>query len=386
MNQDSLVIVVDSNRSRQIFPGNSSSNFSNQLNKVFDFSGHEVALIKLFYHDKVDVQVLPLSPIPKTGSPFYDIQHHQNLFYVNETLTAQVNFKKRFAEFNSFISQINNLFSVSNISANFQISVDSEGKPKTVTLFYAFDYGYSMFFGELSTILGFGTQKGFTVGQHVASNPPDLEKFNQLPLTHDFFIQRSKWKMTTILLPQLYDPTLDEICISITTAAAEKGYRVAAIVNDEDNTLTVNTFSNDIYVTFSTFLNDYMKLPVRHGWNGLSTHPVPREIINPHEILPGNYISGSAEVEPPISTKVIVSCGLSLTNYLEAIPLQLLQVFARQISEEEIIFEPLNPIYFPVTQFETGYINIQLCDENQKLLPELTKPTLAVLHFRRKLW
>lgn len=387
MNQDSLIIVVDSEKSRNVFPENNSCSFSNRLNSTVRFSEHEVALIKLFYHDKyVSEESLKKPLVEKTGKSFYDETKHQNTMYVNEVLLKETSIQKTYDALEHFMYVLNQRMVTGDVSASFKLDKDEQGNPLKVTFVYRYDFGNRIRLGQLAEILGFEDIE-YAMGVYESSKLPNTTKFDEYTKDHSFVLQRRKWKMTRITLPQLQDPSLDDICFSITASAAEAGYRIAAIVDDEREELTINTFSQDIYLSLSGFLNNYLQLTFRHSFSGYSVVSVPKDIINPYvPAAATNFLEGSSTPAKHIPTKVLVQCGLSLTNYFESQPMQLLQIFSRTEGNGEILFDPPNPLYFPVTNFETSFVNIKMMDEHLSPLPVIDKPTTAVLHFRRKIW
>lgn len=378
------MIVVSSDKSRNIFPSNTSSSFSNQLASTLKLAEHEVGLIKLFYHDNyVSEEARRKARLKKPGHPFFDLEKNQNSIYVNEIVQTDIPINKTTEDFSAFIRDVNTALSQQLVNGEISVNLDSQGKPTQTTFVYRFDYGFRVYFGHLAEILGF-ENKEYPLGVHESSNPPNLTKFKALAHDYQFMVKKRKWKMTKVSLPQLEDPALDDICLQITKSCADRGYRIAAILDEEKALLTINTFSEDIYLSLSNYLNDYLKLPFRMVFNGLSTVAISVEAIDPF----GSIVhDSSAEAAPAIpTTQILVQCGLSVTNYVATQPMQLLQIFPRQEGKRQFALEVLSPIYFPVTPSETSFVSILLLDEHLNPLPEQSKPTTAVLHFRKRLW
>lgn len=350
-----------------------------------NLESYEMALIKLYYHDdyvnNFDGQLLP---VERSGEPFFDLSLNQNVVWLNQLKISNYNVGKTYPYLHTFVNGLNAHMNRFGVKSKFTVEFAEGGIPTKVTLEYTFDFGYKLFLGDnLNTILGF-SGNDFDEGTYTSDLPLNLEEFEKLPATTVFRIEKRKWVINKIILEQLYDPTLDDICISISAGCAKKGFTVQAVVDEEENTLTINTFEDNIYVTLSSFLNQYLKIPWRTEFKNSTTVTVPRNVINPYEPFARTYLKSTESLRILSPNKIFVVSTLCTQHFYESKQLPYLQVFNRTEGRQEITFEANPPIYIQVSPFETSTINIKLLDDNLNLLPIRDEPTVCLLHFKKK--
>jgi hypothetical protein len=344
-----------------------------------------MALLKLFYHDdyvnNYDGQLLPSE---RTGEPFFDLDKNQNIVWVNELKFSLLNVQKTYTFLHTFVNGLNGHLSQFEAKAKFTLEFGEGGVPIKCTLVYAPDYGNHLFLDDnLNDYLGF-TRNDFESGTYVSDKPLNIDGFNKLPTTFNFRIERRRWGLHKVLIDQLYDPTLDDIAISISGACAKSGFRIQVLVDEEANTLTINTFSETIFVSLSSFLNQYLKLPWKTEFRISTTVSVPRYVINPFAPFAKYYLSETKSEKLFSPNKIFVTSTLSKQHYFERLPIPLLQVINRIPGRQELVYVANPPIYTPICDFENSTINIQLLDDNLNNLPVREEATICVLHFKRK--
>lgn len=383
--ENSFFLVVHSQKSQEYFPNNTSSNFTNKLQTNMNLQNYEVALVTLYYHDdfvnNYDGQLLP---IERSGVPFFDLQKNENVIWVNQLKRSSYNIQKTYPYLHTFINGMNAHLNRFGIKAKFTVEFGEGGVPISVIFKYELDYGYKLYFDDnLNDYLGF-SKNDFEEGEYKSDKPLDIEGFEKLPNDTVFRLEKRRWAISKVELEQLFDPTLDDIAVAISSGCAKVGFTVQAAVDEDENTLTINTFGDTIFIRLSSYLRNYLKLPYGTEFKGRTTVTVPRNVINPYEPFGKTYLKANETFQVSSPSKVFVLCTLCTTHYYETKPLPILQILNRTEGRQEITFQSNPLIYTQVNSFDASTINIRLVDDNLNLLPERDEASVCILHFKKK--
>lgn len=382
--QDSFVVVLHSRKSMQQCPSNTSSNFTNILPKNLHLDGYDVALVQLSYHDNLRM-IKPYTPITKSGQGYFDTYYNvDNKVSVFSLKGNKMNVTKSYEMFGDFVTGLNQSFQAASISATVVAEYAYGGIAKSITLTYSNSDGYELHIGSrLAKIFGLA-KSSFQPGSYESDLELEPSDFVRLPLTEEFEISLQKWITETVELEQLQDPTLEDIGWAIVAALKTINHTIQFFVDQDNNTLTINTRDSNKFLKFSTRLEERLGLPKDQRVGGKVVVNVTPEQIDPFKPYSRDYLMSTDETGFFSSQKMLVLCSLLDSNYYEQETLPVLALASRKEGDQEFSFVPQYPIYLPVGVNDTTNINIQLVGDDLKPIPETELATVAVLHFKKR--
>lgn len=379
---DSFLLVLHSAKSRQFFPNNSSSSFSNILPSNFHLDGYDIALVQLSYYDNLR----PLEsyiPVPKTQANLFTDEDQKRVI-VHSIKGNLMTITKSYNLYGEFITGLNASFAGANIKASVLVSYLPGGVPKTATLSYQNSNQYDLRLdSKLAKILGFSASV-FRPGEYRSDLEISLSKFRLLSLTEEFEIALQRWETDTVTLDDITDPTLNDLGWLIISKLAEFGHQISFLVDEDDRKLIIDTRSSNKYITFSPFLMKRMGIPDNIKIAGRTVIDVLPNVIDPYSPFKISYLRGEDKKGFFSSRKMLVLCSLLDQNYFEKETLPVLFVCNRSVGTDEKIVIPSNPIYLPIGVNDTASVNIRLVSDTLQEIPQREFPTVAVIHCKKR--
>jgi len=389
---DNFTLVVISNKSLDVFPHNTSSDFKNQLPRSVDLRNYKVALTRMSWYDDFRKPVTSLEePLPEIvveEGNFFDTTKNDDKITVLKYIDSNFVFKKTFTNMLNFTTAFSRLLE----DRGAKIVVDYKNSiPETASITNNNTSGYTIVIPEdLGRIFGFSRttfQPGFS---YKSDEAIDLANFNLFALQHNWTLSQYRWKKTEVTLEQipLKKPSVSDITANIIHAVTnirDERIILSMVLKEAHNAVEVDLIPLNVTIVLSPFLYRYLGLSESLQITGKQTLLIKPELINPENPVHINRSDIDNDISSPLA--FVLSNTIEANNMFDEAMIPSLTTINRTPGEgKDFFYSPNRPIYLPATRSTLEHESITILDDKSEVIPAHEYPTTCELHFIKESW
>jgi hypothetical protein len=370
-------VTLLSNNDSDCFETNTSTEFINHFSPPIQLKPYmyEIGLVQIdFDVTKFKEQASPSSSsLDLTALKFFGVSDNDNVltaWTIARSIVVVENKGSSVMEF--YIHLTKKLKSFKVPVELFQTLKEGEGKLRIKLVFSGLDGRTLTISKNLSRILGFN-DTSFSNGEHFATSVLDREYYNTIPKTETFEIIMNRTVERNYGVTEPGSRSYQDVIAALRECVMRS--RIDVSIFDAEGKLVVNIHDELFSMRLPKAINEYFGLTAGHIFD------IPTTKID----LPSSktsQVDKSQDLDMPVKGLVHVACDAVKEQWVGTKKKQIIRTIVNQTNTScTSDFQPV--FYLQPSRQELERIKIALLDSKFQKLTPLTRPSLAVLHFRR---
>jgi hypothetical protein len=366
---DDMYFYLDSSKSKEYYPTNSSASFTNVLPNELSFEEGkwEAGVVWIQFFDKYEETVNPAA----ADNKFFGHTDRDNILTIRENSPITLQMLKTDIGVDTFISQLNSMLRRWS-SLEIQIRLRNEGLEQYIAIgFNPMPNGKLTLSPELAHVLGFSieTIRSTSTGDH----PIDEEFYNSLPIDTVFAITYSVDTVKEVEIPEPREYNFESLVEAYSAPFYTQYPNTSILYSFEkvlgDYYMKIRIENPNMSLQFPRHINLLLGLDQNEQIKGERSFLLPSNMDYPATIVP---------------QQVILMSHLVKESYIYGRNEPVLRVFKREAIKEYQIHSFDSVLYVPLRRNDIASISLCVYDNNFELIPKTDQHTTALIHVRPK--